>query len=121
MRVLKDPLLRYRILAYTVGVGLVILVFVGVPLQFGAHNLSVVDVVGPLHGFLYIVYLVVAFDLAVRRRWPWWKTLLVLGAGTVPLLSFVVERWVTRNDMETISRSEGPGVTDSEGLSLPSR
>ncbi len=121
MRVLKDPLLRYRVMANIVGVGLVILVFVGVPLQFAANNLVVVDVVGPLHGFLYIVYLVVAFDLAVRRRWVWWKALLVLGAGTVPLLSFVVERWVTRNDKGPIERSQGPGVTDSEGISLPSR
>ena len=100
MAALKDPLIRYRILAWTVGVGLVILVFVGVPLQIWADNLSVVDVVGPLHGFLYIVYLMVAFDLAVRRRWPIWKAVLVLGAGTVPLLSFIVERWVTRHDRE---------------------
>jgi integral membrane protein len=100
LRALKDPLLRYRILAWVVGVGLVILVFIGVPLRYLGHNKSVVAVVGPLHGFLYIVYLLVAFDLAVRRRWPIWKAILVLGAGTVPLLSFVVERWVTRNDRE---------------------
>jgi integral membrane protein len=91
-------------MAWTVGVGLVILVCIGVPLQFAAHNLTVVDIVGPLHGFLYIVYLMVAFDLAVRRRWPIWKALLVLGAGTVPFLSFVVERWVTRNDLEYQAR-----------------
>ena len=97
MRALKDPLLRYQVMAWVVGVGLVILVFVGIPLQLAGHK-GVVQVVGPLHGFLYIVYLLAAFELAVRRRWPAWKTLLVLGAGTVPLLSFVVERWVTRDD-----------------------
>jgi integral membrane protein len=103
MRVLKDPLLRYRVMAWIVGVGLVILVFVGIPLQVWANSDGVVQVVGPLHGFLYIVYLLVAFDLAVRRRWPIWKGVIVLGAGTVPLLSFVVERWVTRNDVETVT------------------
>ena len=100
MHVLKDPLLRYRVMAWIVGVGLVVLVFVGVPLKYAAHQQLVVEIVGPLHGFLYIVYLLVAFELAVRRRWPIWKAVLVLGAGTVPLLSFVVERWVTRNDHE---------------------
>jgi integral membrane protein len=104
MRVVKDPLLRYRVMANVVGVGLVILFFIGLPLRYGFGHKGVVEVVGPLHGFLYIVYLFVAFDLAVRRRWPIWKAILVLGAGTVPLLSFIVERWVTRNDVETLTR-----------------
>ncbi len=98
MRALTDPLLRYRIMAWVVGVLLIILFPIGVPLKYAAHENAVVAVVGPLHGFLYIVYLVVAFDLARRRHWVWWKTLVVLLAGTVPFLSFVVERWVTRND-----------------------
>jgi integral membrane protein len=100
MRALKDPLIRYRVMAWIVGVGLVILVFVGVPLQVWGNTPQVAAVVGTAHGFLYIVYLLVAFDLAVRRRWSIGKSLLVLGAGTVPFLSFVVERWVTRHDRE---------------------
>ena len=45
------------------------------------------------------------------------KTLIVLGAGTVPLLSFVVERWVTRNEPSAAwTAVEGPGVTDSDRL-----
>jgi integral membrane protein len=96
----KDPLTRYRVMAWIVGVGLVVLVLIGVPLKYAANQKLVVEIVGPLHGFLYIVYLLVAFDLAVRRRWPVWKSLVVLAAGTVPFLSFVVERWVTRNDRD---------------------
>lgn len=95
----RDPggaLLRYRILANVVGVGLVILVFVGVPLQVGAGNLVVVKIVGPLHGFLYMAYLLVAFELTLLRlRWPLVPAVLVLAAGTIPLMSFVVERRVT--------------------------
>ncbi|BEP15534.1 DUF3817 domain-containing protein [Acidothermaceae bacterium B102] len=109
MRVLKDPLLRYRVMAWTVGVGLVVLVFVGIPLQIWADNLFVVKVVGTAHGYLYLVYLVVAFNLSLRRRWPVRKTLIVLLAGTVPLLSFVVERWVTRNDVETVTAKAALG------------
>jgi integral membrane protein len=82
-------------MAYVVGVGLLILVFVGMPLQYLAHRDTVVAVVGPVHGFLYIVYLVVALDLAIRRRWTLPRTAVVLLAGTVPFLSFVVERVVT--------------------------
>jgi integral membrane protein len=70
-------------------------VFVGIPLQVFAHNETVVSIVGPIHGFLYIVYLIFAFDLAVRARWPFVRTVLVLLAGTVPVMSFVAERKAT--------------------------
>lgn len=92
---LSGILLRYRVLAYIVGTGLVILVLVGVPLQIFAHNLIVVKIVGPIHGFLYLAYLLAALHLAYTVRLPVWKTLIVLAAGTVPFLSFVAERWVT--------------------------
>lgn len=89
-------LTRYRIMAYVVGVGLLILVVVAVPLKYLADKSALVAVVGPIHGFLYVVYLLTALDLAVRCRWPLGRTALVLLAGTVPFLSFVAERRVTR-------------------------
>jgi integral membrane protein len=56
----------------------------------------VVAVLGPLHGFLYIVYLLTAVALAFLRRWPLLRTVLVMLAGTSPFLSFVAERKVSR-------------------------
>jgi integral membrane protein len=94
-RPVRAALIRYRVVAYAVGVGLIILVFVGVPLNHLAHRPAVVAVVGPLHGFLYIGYLLTAVDLAFRCRWPLPRTLLVMLAGTIPFLSFVAERKVT--------------------------
>jgi integral membrane protein len=92
---LRGALWRYRILAWTVGVGLVILTFVGIPLQIWAHNDSVATYVGIAHGYLYIVYLIMVFDLARRARWPIFRIAGVALAGTIPLLGFFVERWVT--------------------------
>lgn len=92
---LTTALGRYRLMAYVVGVGLLILVLVGIPLQVAGSD-AVVAVVGPLHGFLFIVYLAAALELAYRARWSLLKTVLVMVAGTVPFLSFVVERRVTR-------------------------
>jgi integral membrane protein len=92
----NTPLGRYRVMAYVVGVGLLVLVFVAMPLKYLAHSDGAVKLVGPLHGFLYVVYLLVAADLAVKRRWGLGRTALVLLAGTVPFLSFVVERRISR-------------------------
>ncbi len=108
---MRDPLTRYRVMAWIVGVGLIILFFVGLPTKYIWHNKGVVEVVGPLHGFLYIVYLVTAIDLAFRRRWAIWKALLVMLAGTVPFLSFVVEHWVTKNDLEYQAHKAVPATS----------
>jgi integral membrane protein len=96
VRMTAAALLRYRVIAWVVGVGLVVLVLIGLPVKYAGHNDIVVAVVGPVHGFLYIVYLLTAVDLAIRGRWPVLRTLLVMLAGTVPFLSFVAERTVTR-------------------------
>jgi integral membrane protein len=93
---MNAALTRYRVMAYVVGVLLLVLVFVAMPLKYFADQPTLVAIVGPLHGFLYMVYLVTAFDLAVRAKWPFLRTLWILLAGTVPVMSFVAERKVTR-------------------------
>jgi integral membrane protein len=89
-------------MAYTVGAGLIVLVFVGIPLQFGAGTKAVVEVVGPIHGFLYIVYLAAALDLASRARFKLLQLLAMVGAGLLPFLAFVIERRVSRRVEEEI-------------------
>jgi integral membrane protein len=89
-------LIQYRVMAYTTAVLLIILVFVGVPLQLAAGRRGVVNVVGTMHGFLYIVYLITAFRLTFKLRVPLWQTALVLLAGTVPFAAFVAERKMSR-------------------------
>ncbi len=88
----------YRVMAYLTGTMLIILCFIGIPLQVLAHDDTVAKVVGTTHGVLYIGYLVVAFAMTrlVGMRTASLGTVIVLAAGTVPVLTFVVERWVTR-------------------------
>ena len=91
----RGALVRYRIMAITVGIGLVVLVFVGIPLQIWADDKAVVDVVGPLHGFLFIVYLLAGGDLVRRAGWPLGELVWMFLAGLIPVTAFVVERRVT--------------------------
>lgn len=94
MNGLPGALLRYRIMAYIVGVGLLILVFVAVPLQYAANQPVVAGVVGPIHGAFYIVYLMTAVDLARRARFTLWQLAAMVGAGFLPFLAFIIEHRV---------------------------
>ncbi|HET8641557.1 MAG TPA: DUF3817 domain-containing protein [Pseudonocardiaceae bacterium] len=91
---LGGALLRFRVLAYVVGVLLLGLV-VAMGFKYLADEPRGVEIIGPIHGFVYAVYLAVALDLAIRAKWSVRGTLLVLIAGTIPFLSFVAERTVT--------------------------
>jgi integral membrane protein len=86
----------YQILAIAVGIGLATLVFVGIPLQIWAHNLGVVKIVGPIHGFLYIIYLIAAANLWRKTKLSILKLLAIIAAGFVPLAAFFVEYWITK-------------------------
>ena len=88
----RGALIRYRVIAWVVGVMLLLLVFVAMPLKYFADNPSAMDVIGPLHGFLYMVYLVGTFDLFRRVRWSFPRLVLMALAGTIPFLSFYAER-----------------------------
>ena len=93
---MQGALTRYRIIAWIVGVVLILLVVIGMPLKYLADNPTVVETVGPFHGFLYMVYLVLTFDLSRRVGWPFGRMVLVMLSGTIPFLSFWAERKVTK-------------------------
>lgn len=95
---MTNPLTRYRVMAWVVGVLLVVLVLIGMPLKYLADSPGVVRVVGVAHGFLFMVYLLTALQLAMVRRWPPVFAGLVLVSGTVPFLSFVMERKVSARE-----------------------
>jgi integral membrane protein len=94
---------RYRVMADVVGVALLVLVFVGMPLEYGAGTSTLVQVLGPIHGLLYVVYLLAAIDLSRRAqlRWPW--MLAMAAAGLVPFVAFIVERRVTDRATEHLT------------------
>ncbi|MET8139194.1 DUF3817 domain-containing protein [Sphaerisporangium sp. NPDC005288] len=94
MIVVESALKPFRVLAYIVGCMLLVLVAAMV-VKYGFDNATPVAVVGPVHGFVYAVYLLTALNLGLKARWSWPYTLGVLLAGTIPFLSFVIERKVT--------------------------
>jgi integral membrane protein len=108
----------YRTMAYVTGTMLCILVFICVPLQIWGHNDKPADVVGTLHGILYIIYIVVAFTMtrAVRMKVASPSTIIVLLAGTIPILTFVVERWVRRTYIIPVLKQTDIGPSEQPVL-----
>jgi len=86
---------RYRIAAFIVGYALIVLC-IAIVLRYGFSVDQAVAIWGPIHGVLYIGYMLLTFDLAYKDRWSLVGLLGVLLAGVVPGISFVAERIVHR-------------------------
>ena len=87
---------RYRVMAYVTGTVLLIACFVAIPLTHVFHRPAFGRVVWTMHGWLYLIYLMSAVHLAMARRWKPIRLIVVLLAGTIPFLSFVMERRLSR-------------------------
>jgi len=84
-------------MAYVVGVLLAVLVLVGLPLKYLGGDGRVVVWTGVPHGWLYMVLLITAYDLSRRVGWSIKWILMIMAAGTVPMLSFVAEHYATKD------------------------
>ena len=100
---MKNLLTAYRALALVVGVLLAFGALVAFPLKYLAVEGSSLQEFGEsasivwlVHGWVFIVYVVVAFLLSRRAGWSLGFTALALVAGLIPLLIFWVERQVVR-------------------------
>ena len=89
----------YRVMAYITGVVLIVLCVFAIAQAF-TDDSAIVNVIGTVHGLLYIVYLIVSYPLTRRLRLPLWPTIAVLLAGTIPVMTFIVEARIRHRYIE---------------------
>jgi integral membrane protein len=56
-----------------------------------------VEILGPIHGILFIAYVVLALNLREQQEWSGRTTLLILLGAVLPFGGYVVDRWLDRN------------------------
>ena len=122
---MKPLLNAYRVLATVVGLSIITLVVVGVPLKYvhaiwpsvlpeGSRGWQIGSDInlylGTAHGFIYMAFVLVAFMLALRARWPMLFTIVTLVCGTIPFLSFWAEGRAIRKVRAEHPETVGPAA-----------
>jgi integral membrane protein len=102
----KSVLTRYRVMAYVTAVMLLVLSTCVIFKRGFGMGEDLTFVVSQVHGLLYMIYLVVAFDLGQKARWPFGKLLWILISGTIPTAAFFVERKVVREVAPLVEDAE---------------
>jgi len=121
-RGLRGALFRYQLMANIVGVLIIpLFLFTGLHYGFGGFKAELA-VFGVSHGYLYIVYLVMAALLAFTARLPILWFILMCAAGLVPGLTFVVE-WlvVTRKIQPLLAEQQAEAAATPPGVSPAAR
>lgn len=121
---MNAALTRYRILANTVGVLLIPLVLFAWPRHLlyteGSQVYEMGEWVntylGPLHGFIYMIFLVFAFLLSRKAEWSLPFTATTLLLGTVPVLSFWAEHRATEHVRATMAAADTAAPAGEPGI-----
>lgn len=96
-RFLNNNIGRLRLIAFLEGISLIVLVFIGVPLKYYLDAPTLVEVVGPIHGGLFIVYVYLALRVGLEEEWKFFtKTSIVLLASFIPFGTFYIDAKILR-------------------------
>jgi integral membrane protein len=128
-RGLPGALFRYQLMANIVGVLIIpLFVFAGLHYAHVGTFSAELAILGIGHGYLYLVYLVTAGFLALKARLPIPWIILMLVAGVVPGLTFVVEWLVVTRKIQPLMAAQNqaavaaaPPTPETPGVSPAAR
>jgi len=93
-----NPIGRLRVLAFLEGISLLILIFVAVPLKYFIGNPILSKVMGPIHGALFLLFVLNTLRVGVEQNWKFktttWK---VLIACVIPFGTFYIDYKILRH------------------------
>lgn len=101
---LKTSIGRLRLVALLEGISLIVLVGVGVPLKYALGNPIGSEVIGPIHGVLFILYVILTFNVASEYGWKFFRTTWkVLIASFIPFGTFYIDSKILKKMQPKVS------------------
>ncbi len=88
---------RLRLVAGLEGVSYLLLLGVAMPLKYVANRPEAVQIVGSLHGGLFILFLAVVADVWRRARWAPGRVVGAVAAALIPFGTFVLDARLRRD------------------------
>ncbi|UJA19478.1 DUF3817 domain-containing protein [Thermoleophilia bacterium SCSIO 60948] len=90
----------FRIVALTEATTFLLLLVLGTAVdQLFGERLGV-TVLGPIHGLLFVAYVLIALGIREREGWTSKQTVTILLGAVLPFGGYVVDRWLVRRESE---------------------
>ncbi|MDG0815171.1 DUF3817 domain-containing protein [Bdellovibrio svalbardensis] len=82
----------FRVLGWLEGISLLVLLFIAMPMKYVMGQPEMVRMVGQAHGMLFLLYVVMAVNLAISHDWKKMKLLMAVILSSVPFGTFFFEK-----------------------------
>lgn len=82
---------RFRAIAFLEGVSFLLLLFVAMPLKYGAGMPEAVKFTGWVHGVLFVLYCITLLNAARTLKWSLLFTCMAFVASLLPFGTFVLD------------------------------
>lgn len=97
MRFFRTKLGRLRVIGFLEGISLLVLVGIAMPMKYAGDNPSMVKIMGPIHGFFFVIFVINALSVGIEYKWKFtditWKVLL---ACMIPFGTFYIDHRILR-------------------------
>lgn len=91
---------RFRTIALLEGTSFLLLLFIAMPLKYAANIPAAVDIMGWIHGMLFILYVFTCLNVKIALEWPIKKTALAAVASIIPFGPFILDKRILRKEEE---------------------
>lgn len=98
----KTKLGRVRVIGFLEGLSLLVLIFVAIPMKHLFHNPELSKLLGPIHGAIFLVFVLNTMSLAIEQNWKFrtttWK---IIVACFIPFGTFYIDHKIFKNIKES--------------------
>lgn len=88
---LETKIGRLRILGFLEGLSLLALVFVAMPMKYLYNDPSLVKTLGPIHGALFVLFMLAALAVGVREHWKLKTGFIIFLSSFIPFGNFYID------------------------------
>lgn len=87
----KNALKHFRFMGILEGSSLVILLFIAMPLKYWFNMPQAVTIIGAIHGYIFLAYMVAIIYAMMAVKWPFRFTIGAVLSAFIPFGNFVLD------------------------------
>jgi len=96
IKLLTTNIGRLRLIGWLEGTSLLVLICIAVPLKYKFDDPSFVKTMGPIHGALFLLFVLNTVSVAIQEKWKMNETRKVLISCILPLGTFFTDHFILR-------------------------
>ena|SRR5687768_6198979 len=91
---------RFRTVAIAEGISFLVLLFIAMPLKYIAGIPQAVQIIGWIHGILFIAYMIAGLDVRKALNWDFKKVRFAVLAAFIPFGPFILDKKILQKELD---------------------